>query len=129
MSKNEKIIIRNLTDEELEQLSSDDEFEIMLQYRDGVPYENTVQGLLEENDIKFDDLPDFVLKMDVGRCNSANRTDNQIYINRPNSKWKDNIVINLKSKIEVPPITIQTGDDEFIHEEAYDFEGFEIYRT
>ena len=29
---------------------------------------------------------------------------------------------------KVPPITIQTGDDEFIHEEAYDFDGIEIYR-
>ena len=36
---------------------------------------------------------------------------------------------HLKDDIEVPPITVQTGDDEFIHEEAYDFEGFEIYRT
>ena len=129
MSKKEKIILRKLTDDEIDQLSPEDNFEIMLQYMDEVPYENTVQALLEENNIKFDDLTDFILGMDVGRCNSANRTENQIYINRPNSKWKDNIVINLKSEMEVVPITVQTGDDDFIHEEGYDFDGVEIYRT
>ena len=129
MKIDEKIIVRNWTDDEIDKLSSDDKFEIMLQYMDGVPYENTVQCLLEENNIKFDDLTDFILTMDVGRCNTAIRTDNQIYINRPNSKWKDNIVINLKDDSEVPPIRVQIGDEEFIHEEAYDFNGVEIYRA
>ncbi len=129
MSKKEKIIVRNLTDEELDNMSSKENFEIMVQYMEEVPYENTVQGLLEENNIKFDDLPEFLLKMDVGRCNNANRTSNQIYINRPNSKWKDNIVVNLKSDIEVPFVTVQMGDDKFIHEVGYDIMGFEIYRS
>lgn len=125
----EKIILRKLTDEEIDQLTSEDKFEMMIEYTKEVPYENTVQGLLEENNISTEGLSEFVLGMDVGRCNTVSRTENQIYINRPDSKWKDNIVINLKEDIEVPPITVQTGDDKFIHEEAYDFEGFEIYRT
>ena len=129
MKIDEKIIVRNLTDEEIDQLSSEEQFEIMIQYMEEIPYENTVQGLLEENDISTDGLSEFVLGMDVGRCNTAIRTDNRIYINRPNSKWKDNIVINLKDDSEVPPIIVQIGDEEFMHEEAYDFDGFEIYRT
>lgn len=123
------IILRKLTDEEIDQLTSKEKFEMSAEYTQKVPYENTVQSLLEENDISTEGLSEFVLGMDVGRCNTVSRTENQIYINRPDSKWKDNIVINLKDDIEVPPITVQTGDDEFIHEEAYDFEGFEIYRT
>ena len=127
MSKKEKIILRKMTDEELENLTSDDKFEIMKQYMEEIPYENTVEGLLKEQGIKYDDLTPFVLGIDVGRCDTANRTENQIYINRPNSKWKDNITINLNDNSEVIPITIQTGDDEFLHEEGYDFDGVPLY--
>ena len=123
------IILRKLTDEDFDQLTSKDKFEMSVEYTKKVPYENTVQSLLEENDISTEGLSEFVLGMDVGRCNTVSRTENQIYIIRPDSKWNDNIVIILIDDIEVPPITVQTGDDEFIHEEAYDFEGFEIYRT
>lgn len=121
------IIIRKLSDEELDNLSVQEEWEITDQYTNEVPYENTVQGLLEEQNIKFDDLEDWLLKMDVGRCNNAHRTDRQIYMNRPNSKWKDNIKIILNKDSDAPYVTMQFGNNEWIHEEAYDTTGIMIY--
>lgn len=125
----ETIILRKLTDEEIDNLTIDELHGIMESYSNEIPYENTIQSLLEENSIKYDDLPSFVLEYNAGRCNTASRTKNQIYISRPSSKWKDNIVINLNKNAEVPYFTEQTGDDKFVHEVAYNHEGWLIYRA
>lgn len=122
-------ILRKLTDEEIDNLSIDELHEMMEAYNEKIPYENTIQSLLEDNDIKYDDLPSFVLEYNAGRCNTASRTKNQIYLSRPSSKWKDNIVINLNKDAEVPYFTEQTGDDKFVHEVAYNHEGWLIYRA
>ena len=125
------IILRDLTDEELLNLTDEESFKIQVNYNlNGVPYKNTIKGLLEEFDIKSDDLSDFILNFNVGRCNYANRTDNQIYISRHDSGLRDNIVINLDGSRDVPDIVVQIQvTDNFVHEEAYNEEGLLIYKT
>ena len=89
----------------------------------------TVRGLLKEYGIKYDDLPDWLQEKEVGRCNSANRTEYQIYINRPNSKYNDKMIINLNHNREVPYLTVQTQiNDNFIYERAYSEKGAVIYK-
>jgi hypothetical protein len=127
---NNRIILRDLTDDELNNLTSEDRFQLMIDYQqNGVPERATIGSLLEEYNIKYDDLTEFILNFNVGRCNYANRTKDQIYISRHNSPIKDNIIINLTDSKDVPDLTIQTQINEnFIHEEAYTQDGLEIYR-
>ena len=125
------IIVRDLSDDEIDNLSDDEIFELMNAYQErGVPKRATVGGLLEELNIKHDDLTDFILNMDLGVCNNANRTKGQIYINRKNSPKKDNILINLDDNLDIPDVTIQIQvRDNFIHEEAYNRDGLLLYQT
>ncbi len=120
-----------LTDEEIKGLSSDDVYEIGTYYESHpLPVDATVKGLLERLNIKYDDLSDFVLGLGIGICNSANRTKTQIYINRPNSEFRDNIVINLNKNSEAPPVTVQTQvGDNYVHEDGFDMEGVLLYHS
>lgn len=126
----ERLILRDLTDNELNNLTSEDRYQLMIDYQmNGIPERATIRSLLEEYNIKTDDLSDFILNFDVGRCNYANRTKDQIYISRHNSPLKDNIIISLTDSKDVPDLTIQTQINEnFIHETAYTKDGLEIYR-
>ena len=127
----DEIILRDLTDEELNNLTDEESYKIQVNYNlNGVPYRATVKGLLEELDISINGLSDFILGFNVGRCNYANRTKKQIYISRHNSSLRDNIVINLDDTLDVPDIVVQIQvTDNFIHEEAYNDEGLLIYQT
>ena len=130
-SKWENFILHELTDEEIENRTDEEVFEFGL-YLDThpLPEEATVKGLLKKFGFKYDDLSEFAQNYYVGSCNTANRTENQIYINRPNSKWKHNIVINLNPNREGPYLTVQIDiDGDFIHEEAYTENGFLLYET
>ena len=131
MNDKELLVLRDLSDEELHKLSDDDNFTLMASYRQkGVPVRATVKGLLDEFNIKYDDLTDFILNVYVGVCNNANRTSNQIYINRKDGPRKDNIIINLDEDSDVPDVTIQVQvSDVFIHEEAYSRDGLLLYKA
>lgn len=126
-----KFILHELTDEEINSLTDDEVYEIGKYYdTHPLPAASTVKGLLEKHNIKTAGLTDFVLGMNVGVCNYANRTDDQIYIGRENSSMKDNIVINLNKDNEVPDVTVQMEVDEnFIHEEAYTMDGLLLYQS
>ena len=121
---NELIILRDLTDEEIIKLTDTEIDDMISSYKEnGIPERATVKGL-------YDDLTEFILGLEVGRCNHVNRSENQIYINRPNSNFKDNIVINLDKQRDIPDVTIQIQiNDDFIHEEGYNKDGLEIYRS
>ena len=125
------LILRDLTDEEINNLSEEDIMSMMEYYdENGVPYRSTVKSLLEDNDVSTDGLTEFILTLDVGRCNYANRTKKQIYISRHNSSLRDNIVINLDDSRDIPDVVIQIQvTDNFIHEEAYNDDGLLIYQT
>jgi hypothetical protein len=127
---NEDFVLHKLSDEELDGLSSDDIYDIGRYYdTHSLPYESTVKCLLEEFNINYDDLTDFVLNLDVGVCNYAQRSKKQIYISRKDSSLKDNIVINLDDSRDMADVTIQIQiNDGFIHEEAYTYDGLEVYR-
>ena len=127
----ELIVLRDLTDEEINDLSDDFIFELHQEYRkQGAPVRSTIRGLLEEFDIRYDDLTDFILNFDVGLCNYANRTKDMIHISRKNSPLKDNIVINLNDKLDIPDLTIQIQTkDDFVHEEAYTRDGLCLYES
>ena len=129
--KNEELLIlRDLSDEELEKLSDLELLDLQSDYlKYGTPERATVKGLLKEYNIKYSDLSDFVLELNVGLCNYANRTKNQIYINRHNSSLKDNIVINLDKSRDLPYVTIQIQASNFIHEEAYTEDGLLLYQV
>ena len=131
MEINENFILHELSDEELNNLSDEDAYNIGKYYDNHpLPEASTVKGLLKKYDIKYTDLTDFVLNLNVGICNHAARSTSQIYISRCDSPLRDNIRINLNKDNEVPDITVQVqiGDD-FIHEEAYTMDGLELYRT
>ena len=125
----EVIVFRDLTDEELLNLTDDELFEIRKSYqRNGVPVRATVKGLLDELNIKYDDLTEFIQNMEVGRCNTAIRNDEQIYISRKDSELKDNIIINLDDARDIPDVTVQIQiREDFIHEEAYNEDGLLVY--
>lgn len=128
---NELIILRDLTDEEIIKLTDTEIDDMISSYKEnGIPERATVKGLLKEYNVKYDDLTEFILGLEVCRCNHVNRSENQIYINRPNSNFKDNIVINLDEQRDIPDVTIQIQiNDDFIHEEGYNKDGLEIYRS
>ena len=128
--KKELIILRDLSDEELDELSDLELFELINDYEKyGTPVRATIKGLLQEQDIKYDDLSDFILNFNVGLCNHATRSKNQIYISRHNSPLKDNIIINLDKNNDSPDMTVQIESDGFVHEEAYNEDGLLIYNT
>ena len=125
------IVLRELTDEELDKIDEQgNSYKIKKRHLDGkIDEKETVRGLLKEYGIKYDDLPDWLQEKEVGRCNSANRTEYQIYINRPNSKYNDKMIINLNPNREVPYLTVQTQiNDNFIYERAYSEKGAVIYK-
>ena len=76
----ENLILHELTDEEIGNLTDEDYFEI-IQYYDNhpLPIESTVKGLLQKFDLKYDDLTEFIQNLNVGICNNATRSDSQIY--------------------------------------------------
>ncbi len=125
------VVLRDLTDDELDALSDDLIFDLSHEYMvNGFPERATIKGLLEEMNIKYDDLSDFILELPVGICNYANRTDNLINIYRKDSKYLDNIVINLDDGKDIPDVTIQVqASDSFVHEEAYTKDGLLIYQS
>lgn len=127
----ELIVLRDLSDDELLDLSDDELFELRKEYeKKGVPVRATVKGLLDELEIKYDDLTDFIQNLEVGICNNANRTKDHIYINRKNSPLKDNILINLNDNYDMPDVTIQIHiSEDFVHEEAYNEDGLLIYQA
>ena len=124
-------ILYELSDEELENMTDSEIMEFgRYMEKNGVNEAMTVKGLLKKYGFKYSDLSEFAQNYYVGVCNTANRTDTQIYINRADSPIKDNIVINLNKDREVPFLTHQIQvSDEFLHEEAYDEKGFQIYRA
>ena len=125
------IVLRDLTDDELDKIyEQGNSYKIKKRHLDGkIDEKETVRGLLKEYGIKYDDLPDWLQEKEVGRCNSANRTEYQIYINRPNSKYNDKMIINLNPNREVPYLTVQTQiNDNFIYERAYSEKGAVIYK-
>lgn len=127
----ENLILHELTDEEIGNLTDEDYFEI-IQYYDNhpLPIESTVKGLLQKFDLKYDDLTEFIQNLNVGICNNATRSDTQIYISRKDSPLKDNIRINLHDDYDAPDVTIQIQVmDDFVHEEAYTRDGLELYRS
>ena len=127
----EGFLMYELTDEEIENLTSDEIYEMGC-YLDAHPVleEATIKGLLKKFNLKYDDLPKWLLDTEVGIRDTANRTDRQIYINRKDSKFKDNIKINLNPNRDVPYVTIQTQiSEDFIHEEAYDENGSQLYQS
>ena len=125
------LILRDLTDDEILKLTGDDLYDLRKEYEtNGVPYRATVKSLLEDYNIKYDDLSDFILGFEVGYCNYANRTPERIIIKRKGSLKKDNILINLNKDYDVPDIVLQIQvDDDFVHEEAYTSDGFPLYRA
>lgn len=127
----ENFILYELTDEEIDNLTGEEILDIGEYYREqGLPQHSTVKGLMKKCGLKYDDLKTFVLNMNVGICNNANRTKSQVYISRKGSPKRDNIVINLNENREVPYVTLQMQvGDFFVHEEAYDEEGQLIYRS
>ena len=127
----ENLTLYELTDEEIDNLTDKEVLEIGEHYtQHGIPQHSTVKGLLKKFNLKYDDLEKFVLDMNVGICNNANRTKTQIYINRKNSAKKDNITINLNKNRDVPYVTVQMQvGDYFIHEEAYDEKGLKLYQS
>ena len=128
MSEKELIVLRDLTDEELDKFSDRDLFELINDYgKYGTPVRATIKGLLNELNIKYDDLSDFALEFNVGLCNNASRSKTQIYINRKNSPLRDNIVINLDDNNDIPYLTLQVESNGFVHEEAYNNDGLLIY--
>lgn len=125
------IVLRDLSDEELDKIyEQSNSYKIKKRHLKGkIDEKETVRGLLKEYGLKYDDLPDWLQEQEVGRCNSANRTKYQIYINRPNSKYKDKMIINLNPNREVPYLTVQTQiNDNFIYERAYSEKGAVIYK-
>lgn len=125
------IVLRDLTDEELDKIyEQSNSYKIKKRHLKGkIDEKETVRGLLKEYGLNYDDLPDWLQEQEVGRCNSANRTKYQIYINRPNSKYKDKMIINLNPNREVPYLTVQTQiNDNFIYERAYSEKGAVIYK-
>jgi len=125
------IILRDLTDEQYNNLTSEELDDIFEAYElNGLPYRCTVKSVLEENDIKISDLTDFILGLEVGLCNTAKRTDDHIILRRENSPRQDNIMINLNKSLDVPDVVIQIQvNDDFVHEEAYNEDGMLIYRA
>lgn len=84
----------------------------------------------KKDNLKYDGLSDFVLNLDVGVCNYAQRSEGQIYISRKDSKLRDNILINLDVSKDMADVTIQIQiNDGFIHEEGYTMDGFELYHS
>ena len=131
MKIDENFILYELTDEELEQMTDDEILEFgRFCEKNGINEAMTVKGLLKKDGLKYGDLSKFAQDYYVGVCNSATRTDTQVYISRKGSPIKDNIVINLNPNRDVPYLThqIQVNDD-FLHEEGYSEEGFELYRS
>lgn len=131
MLRENNIVLRDLTDEELDKIyEQGNSYKIKKRHLNGkIDEKETVRGLLKEYGIKYDDLPDWLQEKEVGRCNSANRTEYQIYINRPNSKYNDKMIINLNPNREVPYLTVQTQiNDNFIYERAYSEKGAVIYK-
>lgn len=124
-------VLHELTDDELKGLNSEDVYRIGKYYDENpLPYLSTIEGLMDSLGVQYDDLTDFILGLDVGVCNSVNRTDSQIYINRKNSPFKDNILINLDDSRDMPDVTVQIQvSDDFIHEEAYTKDGGLLYRA
>ena len=131
MKIDKDFILYELTDEELENMTDEEvlEFGRFIE-KNGVNELMTVKGLLKKFGFKYSDLTEFAQNYYVGICNTVNRTDTRIYINRADSPIKDNIVINLNPNREVPYLTHQIqANDDFLHEEAYNEDGLEIYRA
>ena len=124
-------ILHELTDEEINKLTDDEIYEIGKYYdTHPLPKESTIRGLLEKYNISTKGLTDFILGFNVGVCNHANRTENQIYISRQGSPLKDNIVINLNNNNDLPCLTVQIQiSEDFIHEEAYTRDGGILYQA
>lgn len=131
MKIDENFVLHELTDEELKNLTDEDAYNIGVYYdTHPLPELSTVKGLLKKYDLKYDDLTEFILNLNVGVCNHASRTKNQIYISRQDSSLRDNIVINLNESYDMPDVTIQVQVmDDFVHEEAYTRDGLELYRS
>lgn len=131
MKIDENFILYELSDDDLINLTKEEKKEIGDYYMEhNVPEKSTVKGLLKKHDVKYDDLPNFVLNMNAGICNNVNRTEKQIYINRKDSFFKDSITINLNKNRDVPYVTLQVQvGDYFIHEEGYDEKGELVYRA
>lgn len=131
MDFDEDFILYELSDKELNQMTGKD----IMSFCDfcekkGVNEAMTVKGLLKKEGLKYGDLTPFAQNYFVGVCNNANRTENQIYINRKGSELRTNIVINLNENRGTPYLTHQIQvNDSFVHEEAYDENGLEIYRS
>ena len=131
MKIDENFIYYELSDEELENMTFEEfkEFDDYVQEH-GLNEAMTIKGLLKKQGFKYDDLPLWVQEFYVGKCNNANRTKNQIYINRENSPIKTNIKINLNKNREVPYMTHQIQiSDGFIHEDGYDEDGNLLYQS
>ena len=132
MKIDKDFILYELTDEEIQNMTDEeyDEFDKYIEEH-GLNEAMTIKGLLKRNGFKYDDLPKWVQDFYVDVCNNINRTEKQIYINRPNSIFKDNIVINLNPNREVPFMTCQTHivEANFIHEEGYDEDGTVLYEA
>ena len=130
-SNNLFVVLRDFTDEELDNMTDEELFNLYLYYEKyGIPFRETVEGLLDEYYIEHDGLTDFILSMQVGICNYANRSDNQICICRKDSKRKHNIIINLDETRDVPDVRMQIRiNDDFIRETAYTKYGLELYRS
>ena len=95
MKIDENFIYYELSDAELEEMTIEEfeEFDKYIQEH-GLNEAMTIKGLLKKGGFKYDDLPVWVQGFYVGKCNNANRTKNQIYINRVNSPIKTNIKIS-----------------------------------
>ena len=127
----DRVVLRDLSDDELLSLTDDEVHKLSIDYQlNGIPVRNTVKGLLDELNIKYDDLTDFILGLTVGRCNFASRSGKDIRIYRKGSELRDNIVISLDDSVDVPDVTIQIQvTDAFVHEEAYNKDGLLIYTS
>ena len=131
MVEKDLLILRDLTDDELAKLTDDELDEMYLAYeKNGIPLRATVKGLLEELNIDYKGLTDFILNLHLGKCNYAQTVTNGISIYRKNSPLKDSITINLDEDNDIPDVTIQIQVlDDFVHEEAYNKDGLLIYQS
>lgn len=123
----ENLVLHELADEELSNLTDDEINEIKDYYDEhDLPEISTVKGLMKKFALKYDDLSDYVLGLDVGICNHAVRRENQIIINRPNSEFDDEIRIELDENTGRSKVRLKKGNDEYkITENEPKRQGFE----
>ena len=117
----ENFILHELTDDELNDLTDEEKEEIESYYESHpLPESSTVRGLLKKLEIRYDDLTDFILGLDLGICNHAVRVDNLIFINRENSPLGDNIFICLDEDNGGSDVTIS----KYISKDTWNEKGF-----